>query len=351
MSLKLIPPRPGFSKNYRIRGTYLKIYVDQTSGTSDKKIAWKVLLKIKDEIERGVFSTRAEPTFMSASLAYIEAGGEATYLGVFDEETGKWTGLIAHFWQTPLSRIDQAAIDRAAIKLYPDVTAGTRNRQVYTPVSAVLKHAGVERAIRRPAGAQGKQRTDWLWPERAFAVLDAAKRVDAEFAIFLTLLCYAGPRLSEALRLTCDDTRIAENFCYLGKTKNGDPRGVHLPPIVVAALANHPRGLDRPGERVFRFTKSGRLYLLWRRTVAASGVAIPKGIAFHIWCHTWATWMRRYAGSDTQGLVGTGRWRDAKSAARYEHVVANEEAVRADLLPVPPRTKRPRAPKIRAKSV
>ena len=31
-------------------------------------------------------------------------------------------------------------------------------------------------------------------------------------------------------------------------TKNGSPRGVHLPPVIVAALANHPRGLDRtPG--------------------------------------------------------------------------------------------------------
>ncbi|WP_260855660.1 site-specific integrase [Mesorhizobium amorphae] len=56
---------------------------------------------------------------------------------------------------------------------------------------------------------------------------------------------------------------------------------------------------------------------------------------FHTFCHTWATWMRRYAGLDTRGLVGTGRWRDEKSAARYEHVVASEESKRADLLPTP----------------
>ncbi|WP_436798696.1 hypothetical protein [Mesorhizobium escarrei] len=45
--------------------------------------------------------------------------------------------------------------------------------------------------------------------------------------------------------------------------------------------------------------------------------------------------MRGYAGLDTRGLVGTGRWKDEKSAARYEHVVVSEEARKADLLPVP----------------
>ena len=36
---------------------------------------------------------------------------------------------------------------------------------------------------------------------------------------------------------------------------------------------------------------------------------------------------------DTRGLVGTGAWKDRKSAERYEHVVVSEEATRADLLP------------------
>jgi hypothetical protein len=45
--------------------------------------------------------------------------------------------------------------------------------------------------------------------------------------------------------------------------------------------------------------------------------------------------MRRFGGLDTRGLVGTGRWKDQKSAARYAHVVTTEEARKADLLPVP----------------
>jgi hypothetical protein len=33
-------------------------------------------------------------------------------------------------------------------------------------------------------------------------------------------------------------------------------------------------------------------------------------VTFHTFCHTWATWMRRFGGADLQGLVATGRWRD-----------------------------------------
>ncbi len=40
-------------------------------------------------------------------------------------------------------------------------------------------------------------------------------------------------------------------------------------------------------------------------------------LAFHTFCHTWATWMRMFGGADVQGLVSTGRWRNPRSAARY----------------------------------
>jgi len=49
--------------------------------------------------------------------------------------------------------------------------------------------------------------------------------------------------------------------------------------------------------------------------------------------HTWATWMRRYGGTDVRGLVATGNWRNERSAARYSHVVSREEWDRVDNLP------------------
>ena len=49
------------------------------------------------------------------------------------------------------SAIDQRAIDQAAIVLYPNASPATRNRQVYTPMSAILRGAGVTTALKWPS--------------------------------------------------------------------------------------------------------------------------------------------------------------------------------------------------------
>jgi hypothetical protein len=53
MPLKLIEPRQGKSPNWTIRGAYLGVRVNQTTGTADRKLAARKLAKIRDEIERG----------------------------------------------------------------------------------------------------------------------------------------------------------------------------------------------------------------------------------------------------------------------------------------------------------
>lgn len=344
MPLKLVEPRLGKTPYFYIRGTYLGVYVEESTGTSVKAVARGFLQAKREAIERGELRSRravkAEPTFLSAAISYINAGGERRFIGEFDDETGKWKpGLILHFGETPLSQMTQEAIDEAAATLYPSASAATRNRQVYTPVSAILRHAGVKISLRRPKGAQGSIRVQWLRPEQVFRMLTAAEKIDPEFAIFLTFLCYTGCRLGDALNLTCDRVHITEAFVYFDVTKNDSPRGAHLPPVLVASLANHPSGLGRGKSKVFRFRKNGRLYTLLRKVKTATGPDV--GFAgFHTFCHTWATWMRRYGGLDTRGLVGTTRWKDLKSAARYEHVDVTEESMKSNLLPIRGKNKR-----------
>jgi integrase len=62
-------------------------------------------------------------------------------------------------------------------------------------------------------------------------------------------------------------------------------------------------------------------------------MTLPERTGFHVFRHTYASWMRQYGGLDIRGLVGTGTWADLSSASRYVHVVASEESRRADLLP------------------
>jgi len=328
MPLKLVPPRAGKTPYWSVRGTHLGTHLDRSTKTAQQSVARQLLKKWKEEIERGAVARPGEPTFLDAAVKYIAATGNDDYL----------QPICEHFGHTPLKAVDQRAIDDGALAIYPTSTAPTRNRNFYTPVSAVLKYAGLDWRIRRPKGWRGEQRTEWMEPDQAFRLLKAAREVDLEFGIFLFMLLYTGARLGEACGLTCDKINLAEAFAYIGRTKNGAPRAVHLPPVLVAALAAHPRGLDRwyrtgRPEKVFRFIKSGRLYTLMSKVKARAGADLGF-VTFHIFCHTWATWMRRYGGLDLHGLVATERWKDPASAARYAHVVASEESRKADLLPV-----------------
>src|SRR5665213_81322 len=198
MPLKLVPPRKSKSPNWTIRGTYLHVSVDRSSGTHRKAVANRVKQQIERSIERGEYPSARHapdaPTFLSAAVAYMKAGRSRRYVGK----------LIEHFGETPLAEMGQAEIDAGAVELYPNVTPATRNRCVYSPASAILHHARVPLALERPKGAKGKVVTDYLSPADAEAVILAARSFDTELALLLTFLLYTGARLGEALALRWD---------------------------------------------------------------------------------------------------------------------------------------------------
>jgi integrase len=341
MPLKLVPPRKNWSPNWKIRGTYLGVYVDRSSGTDRKAIALRRLKDLEGTIERGEYPEKQPiadaPTFLSAAVAYMHAGGERANV----------EKLINHFGETLLSDINQQAIDAAAVALFPAVTPATRNRKVYTPVSAILRHAGVELRIKRPKGSKGRQKIDFLSPEDAEAIIAAAYAREPPFALLLRTLLYTGMRIGEALALRWENMAIDQRFATVGTTKNGDPRTMLLREDLRILLLVH-RGEKTHGP-VFEFRRGGGLKdRLVRARMEASDVDVPRRtngtsrkppphrlswVTFHTFRHTWATWMRRYGGLDEIGLVATGNWRDPHSARRYAHTVARDEWSRVDSLP------------------
>jgi integrase len=253
--------------------------------------------------------------------------------------------LIDYFGETELYMIDQAAIDTAAAAIYPNVSPATRNVAVYTPVGAILHLAGIEITVRRPKGHKGKVKTLFLLPPDAFDIIKAASAIDEEMGRLLTFLLYTGCRIGEALALNWETVSIDRCEAYIETSKNDDPRTVRLNPDALAAL-----GPVKAAGKVFRFHQGGhRNFLFLNAKVTACGLpavkrpargqrmAIPpyrlSWVTFHTFRHSWASWMRRYGGADLQGLVATGNWKDARSAARYAHVVSHEEWARTDLLP------------------
>ena len=342
MPLKLIPPRKGKSPNWSIRGMYLRIAVNRSAGTHRRSVAAKQLRDLEGRIERGEFPEKAPapdaPTFLSAALVYLKARPQKRARA---RNVGR---LIKYFGDMPLASIDQVAIDAAAISMHPTASPSSRNAYVYMPMSAILHHAGIKIAVRRPKGFNGRVVTDYLNPADAFAVIRAAA-FDPEFALLLTFLLYTGVRVGEALALRPEDIRIEQKAAWVRTSKNGRPRTLRLREDLCAALAGHKPRLQN---RFFRFHQGGGFsHKLMRAKLAVLGLPCPSRrpakwrqppnrfsfLNFHTFCHTWATWMRQYGGADVQGLVSTGRWSDPRSAARYAHVVARDEWKRVDDLP------------------
>lgn len=324
MPLKLVPPRKGKSPNFTIRGSYLGIPVDKSSGTHKRSVARTILATLESAIERGEYPPKQvaagdrERTFLTAAVAYLEAGRRARYVA----------RLIKHFGTTPLEQIDQATIDDAAISLHPHAAPSTRNAAVYTPVSAILRHAGVDLKLRRPKGAKGRVVTDWLRQEDATGIIQAADTFDAEFGLLLRFLLYTGLRLGEALAVRWSDVNLQSGTVWVRRKKGGIASDIRMRADLCGRFAEH--GPQEPHRRVFRFHQGGELkHKLTRAKLAYLGLPCPtrrptgwRPLAnrlawanFHTFRHTFATWMRR-AGTDVQGLVATGNWRDTRMLYR-----------------------------------
>src|SRR6185312_3676116 len=312
MPLKVIPPRVGKTPNWSIRGTYLGVAVDRSTGTHRKNVADQQLKKLESAIERGEYPEKPKvanaPTFLSAAVAFMKAGRSRRYIAK----------LIEYFGETELEAIDQAAIDAAAAAILPAGAPAFRNRAVYTPVGAILHHAGVNIVVKRPKGYKGKARTLFLLPPDAFAIIKAANAIDPEMGRLLTFLLYTGCRIGEALALKWEQVALDERLAYIETSKNDDPRTVKLRQELCDLLAPH----RRDSGKVFRFHQGGyRNFLFLNAKVMACGLPAVKRpcrgqrmeipphrlhwVTFHTFCHTWATWMRRFGGADVQGLVAT----------------------------------------------
>jgi len=315
------------SRNWYARGSHIGVQVEQSLGTRDRAEAERLLAKLQSEIFerqlRGGSAPGAEG-FAVAALRYLESGGERRYVAP----------LLRHFGDLPIDQIGQQTIDQAAAALYPKGSAGTRTRQVYTPISAILHFAGVTRDIRRPRAPPGIIR--WLTQDEAARLLDACSPHLKPLVLFLLL---TGARAGEALWLDWRDVDLVRGHASFPKTKNGHPRGVPLHRDVVSALATLPY---RDG-CVFR-RPDGQPYEPSPRDGASAGSQIRtafqgavkraglKDFRVHDCRHTWATWHYQ-THHDLIALQQIGGWRTLSMVTRYSD--SNSETHKAGIESLP----------------
>lgn len=226
LRLKRYPER---SPHWYIRGTVQGIRVFESTGESQKSRAAAVLETRQKEIfECRLYGEAHTLTFAEAAIEYMDGGGTPRFLAPIIERIG----------MTPLADINQSLADRTAHALYPGRKPATHARQVHTPIIAVLNKAAKN-------GLCGKPSIEKPRAPRQVAQVAGDGHINAllhhcspRLKAMVLLLTFTGMRVSEACRLTADDFNLQEGWAICGRTKNGEPRMVPLPPQVIAAVAN-----------------------------------------------------------------------------------------------------------------
>ncbi len=305
---------------FYVRGTIAGVRVEESTRTSDRKLADQYRAKREAEIYRGdLYGGRVSRTFAEAVLSYLEAR---------DAPSPRFlVKVLKHFDTTPLARIDQAAIEAGARKIYPNAKPATRNRQFFSPTVTVLNHAArrgwcAPILVERPKFKNAVVR--WITPAEADKLFDACAPHLRPLVVFLV---YTGARVGEALWLDWRDVDLSRSHVGFPATKNGDARGVPLHPRVVVELANLPHRegcvFRRDDGQAYAPLKGGddtsagtRIKTAFKAACARAGIDRFRP---HDCRHTFATWHYQQ-NRNLIALMKVGGWKSEKMVLRYAHM-------------------------------
>ncbi|TCP43958.1 tyrosine-type recombinase/integrase [Rhodovulum marinum] len=326
MALKLFRRKPG--GNWIIRGKLAGKSVYESSGTSERRLAEAKRVRLEREIlERECLGREATITFAEAALAYVEAGGSPRFLDRILRYAGP---------DTLLRDVNNAWVREAAEALYPDCAPATIDRQLVTPVSAVVNMAAEDdlcppRRFRKRA--KDRARVRWITPEEAEALLAAVRELQPHTLRPVALMLGGGLRSGEALRVARADIREATGEVWIPETKNGEPRMIRLPRRALDLLRAEPLPEEGPvcrtpkGEPyVLRENGGGQIAAAFAKVVAAADLD-PREVTPHVLRHTWATWYHA-ATRDFGALMDLGGWKTPAMANRYRKLAPEDLADR-----------------------
>ncbi|MFW8636684.1 tyrosine-type recombinase/integrase [Cribrihabitans pelagius] len=321
MPLKL-RRKPG-SLNWYIRGTVAGIHVDRSTQTSNRKAAEAIRIRTEAQIlQRAALGKKATATFEEAVVNYLMADGEERFLDP----------LLRHFAGKKLSEIDNAAINAAAQKLYPKAAPATINRQLITPISAILNMAAEDKLcdpIRLRRRKVDTKVTRWLTPEEFEAF---AAELPPHLIRIIGFMIGSGARVRETLSLQASTFYQGTRQAYLVDTKSGHPRMVEFPERARQMICTK----DLPEKGELFLTSRGKPYELRDNTGGQIKTAFnkarhraglegngPRKVTPHTIRHTWATWFYSQT-QDFGKLLDLGGWADADTANIYRKMAPED---------------------------
>jgi integrase len=291
-------------KVWHYRGTVNRHRLRGSTRTTDKERAQRITAELEArEWKRHLDGPAAVLRFSDAAALYVKARKPTRFL----------RPLLIYWKETPVSQITAGAIRQAALTIYPDASAATRNRAVITVTAAVINHAAESELCQRirvkrfPTERKEKRPATWNW------VQEFMSNSSPHLAALACFMFLTGARVSEALSLTWNCVEFSSCRAKLKQTKTGEERWTHLPTALIAALANIPG----PHEgRVFGYSSRQSCDRSWRRACVRAGIEV---LSFHSCRHGFATELLR-RGVTVPDVAMLGGWRSAAQVlATYGH--------------------------------
>lgn len=211
----------------------------------------------------------AELKLVEAIISYEAAGKPSRFL---DKIAEKWGHM-------KVRTMKPAWVRTHAKDLYPNALPSTLNRQVITPVQAVINHAyqaedGRQIKIEKfPVDPKKKSAVDAEWHEKF-----AEHALSFGMAAMARFMWETAARISEACRVQPEDVDLVARTVNLTKTKT-KPRVARISPIMtemLTELMSKPRIMNRMDKKsvngVFGYASRHAVYNGWKTVCNRAGI-------------------------------------------------------------------------------
>jgi integrase len=238
--------------------------------------------------------------------------------------------LAEHWRDTPVEQVRPETIRQAARRIYPHAKEPTWNRQVIKPTQAAINYAAELGWCQRISVKRFTENPETKTPatiEWVFAFHEQAKSDGLPHLGALCMFMFGtAARVGESCRLAWRDVDLGQAVAELHLFKPTPwSRTAHLPPDVVAAMANIPSN-RKPDELVFGYSGRGSVRGPWNNVCERAGI---ERLTPHCCRHGFATSML-HLGFDPKTVAERGGWKDATTVLRtYAHAMKDRTVTNA----------------------
>src|SRR5688572_2528808 len=202
--------------------------------------------------------------------------------------------------------------------VYPNAKPSTTNRQVWTPISAVLRFCGFTPNLKRPKGHDKLPTIDRTAIPPENWIMAVLPHLSPKLRALMLLINLHGLRISEALRRTPADVDPRRWTLTLPDTKGGVPAMIKLSDPVIEALKEYDW---RAGNWLFGTCLRWNVNRDLKKACDKAGV--QRYGTHRIGRHSFATRLLE-DGKSLPYLKKAGRWSTLKAVERYSHLAKSE---------------------------